>query len=87
MSFREKDMTYSKQFKHEYALHNKTLEQVQFAKIPGYYCFRQFGGQHVSDSSSKATKNIGFLRRKLTLAPRETKEAAYKTLVRPSWST
>ena len=31
----------------------------------------------------KATKTLGFLRRNLALAPRHTKEVAYKTLVRP----
>ena len=40
-------------------------------------------GQHVSEISSKATKTLGFLRRNLAFAPRSTKEAAYKTLVRP----
>ena len=30
-----------------------------------------------------ATKTMGFLRRNLALAPRHTKEVAYKTLVRP----
>ena len=38
-------------------------------------------GQHVSEISCKATKTI--LRRNLALAPRHTKEVAYKTLVRP----
>ena len=40
-------------------------------------------GQHVSEISCKATKTMGFLRRNLALAPRHTKEVAYKTLVRP----
>ena len=31
----------------------------------------------------KATKTLGFLRRNVALAPRHTKEVAYKTLVRP----
>ena len=39
-------------------------------------------GQHVSERSCKATKTLGFLRRNLALAPRHTKEVAYKTLVR-----
>ena len=33
--------------------------------------------------SCKATKTLGFLRRNLALAPRHTKEVAYKILVRP----
>ena len=40
-------------------------------------------GQHVSDVSTKATQTLGFLRQNLALAPRETKDRAYKTLVRP----
>ena len=39
--------------------------------------------QHISEISFKATKKLGFLRRKLELAPRHTKEVAYKTLFRP----
>ena len=39
--------------------------------------------QHVSGFSCKATKTLGFRRRNLALAPRHTKEVAYKTLVRP----
>ena len=40
-------------------------------------------GHHIPDISSKATKTLGFLRRKLAFAPRSTKAVAYKTLVHP----
>ena len=40
-------------------------------------------GQHISEITCKATKTLGFLRRNLALAPKHTKEVAYKTLVRP----
>ena len=40
-------------------------------------------GQHISEISAKATKTMGFLRRNLAIAPRHTKEVAYKTLVHP----
>ena len=40
-------------------------------------------GQHINNVTSKATKTLGFLRRNLTLAPKETKVAAYNALVRP----
>ena len=40
-------------------------------------------GQHISDSSSKAKKTLGFLRRNLAFVPKSTKEVVYKTLVRP----
>ena len=36
-------------------------------------------GQHVSEISCKAAKKLGFLRPSLALAPRHTKEIAYKT--------
>ena len=42
-----------------------------------YWC------QHISEISSKATKTLRFLRRNLAFEPKSTKEAAYKTLVRP----
>ena len=34
-------------------------------------------------SRTGATKTLGFLRRNLTLAPKETKVAAYKALIHP----
>ena len=40
-------------------------------------------GQHINEITSKATKTLGFLHRIMAFAPRETKAAAYKTLVRP----
>ena len=40
-------------------------------------------GQHISEIACKTTKTIGFLQRNLALAPKNTKEVAYKTLVRP----
>ena len=40
-------------------------------------------GQHISNSSSKATKTLGFIRRNLAFATKSTKKVAYKTLVRP----
>ena len=40
-------------------------------------------GQHIPEISSKATKTMGFIQRNLALAPRHSKEAAYKTLIRP----
>ena len=40
-------------------------------------------GRQISEISSKASKTLGFLHRNLSFAPQETKEVAYKTLVRP----
>ena len=68
----------------DYSLHNQTLENVQSAKYLGITITDNMDwGQHVSEISSKATKKLGFLRRNLAFAPRNTKGVAYKTLVRP----
>ena len=69
---------------HDYTLHQQTLENVQSAKYLGMTVTENMDwGQYISDISSKATKTLGFYRRNLALAPRSTKEVAYKTLVRP----
>ena len=73
-----------KQILFDYTLHQQKLEQVQSAKYLGLTITDNLDwGQHVSEISFKATKTMGFLRRNLALAPRHTKEVAYKTLVRP----
>ena len=60
------------------------LEQVQSAKYLGLTITDNLDwDQHVSEILCKATKTMGFLRRNLALAPKHTKEVAYKTLVRP----
>ena len=67
-------------------LHQQTLEQVQSAKYLGLTITDNLDwGQHISEITCKSTKTLplGFLRRNLALAPRHTKEVAYKTLVRP----
>ena len=67
-----------------YTLHQQTLEQVQSAKYLGLTITDDLDwGQHISEITCKATKTLGFLRSNLALAPRHTKEVAYKTLVRP----
>ena len=76
-----------KQIQFEYSLHQQRLEQVQSAKYLGItFTDNLDWGQHVSEISCKATKTMGFLRRNLALAPRHTKEVAYKTLVRPQFN-
>ena len=73
-----------KQILFDYTLHQQKLEQVQSAKYLGLTITDNLNwGQHVSEISCKATKTMGFLRRNLALAPRHTKEVAYKILVRP----
>ena len=73
-----------KQILFDYTLHQQKLEQVQSAKYLRITITDNLDwGQHVSEISCKATKTMGFLRHNLALAPRHTKEVAYKTLVRP----
>ena len=73
------------QIKFDYSLHQQKLEQVQSAKYLGIAITDNLEwGQHISEIACKATKTMGFLRRNLALTPnRNTKEVAYKTLVRP----
>ena len=72
----------SKHIQFSYTLHQQTLEQVQSAKYLGLTITDNLDwGQHISEITCKATKTLGFLRRNLALAPRHTKEVAYKTLV------
>ena len=70
--------------KYSYILHNQTLEQVTPAKYLGITITDNLDwGQHVSEVSTKSTQTHGFLRWNLSLTSRETKDMAYKTLVRP----
>ena len=70
-----------KQIIHNYSIHNQVLENVSSAE---YYEITVTDdldwGQHINNVTSKATKTLGFLLRNLTLAPKETKVAAYKAL-------
>ena len=73
-----------KQIQFNYSLHQQILEEVQSAKYLGITMNGSLDwGQHISEITPKATRTLGFLRRNLTFAPRETKAAAYKTLIRP----
>ena len=73
-----------KQIIFNYTLHDQTLEQVQSAKYLGITITDNLDcGQHICEVTAKPTRTLGFLRRNLAFAPRQTKEAAYKTLVPP----
>ena len=73
-----------KQIIHDYSLHNQVLENVSSVKYLGITVTDDLDwSQHINNVTSKATKTLGFLRRNLTLAPKETKVAVYKALVRP----
>ena len=71
-----------KQIKYSYILHNQTLEQVTSAKYLGITITDNLGSTCFR-SINYSTQIPGFLRQNLALAPRETKDMAYKTLVRP----
>ena len=74
----------SNQMHFNYSIHQQTLEQVRSAKYLGLTITNDLEwGQHVSEISRKATKTLVFPRWNMTLAPRHTKEVAYKILVRP----
>ena len=65
-------------------MHNQVLENVSSAKYLGVKITDDLEwDQHINEITSNATKTLGFLRRNLTFAPKETKAAAFKTLVRP----
>ena len=76
------------QIKFDYTLHQQKLEQVQSAKYlgititKGIFLILQITWIVVNISHVKQ-KTMGFLRSNLALAPRNTKEVAYKTFVRP----
>ena len=70
-----------KQIIHDYSLHNQVLGNVSSAKYLWITVTDDLDwGQHINNITSKAT---WFPRLNLTLAPEETKIAAYKALVRP----
>ena len=72
------------QINFDYSLRQQKLEQVQSAKYLGVTFTNGLDwGQHVSEITSSATRTLGFLRRNLAFAPRQTKDVAYKTLIRP----
>ena len=56
---------------------DQVFENVSFAKYLGITVTDDLDwGQPISNVTNKATKTLGFLRRNLTLAPKETKVAA-----------
>ena len=58
------------------------MENVPSAKYLGLTITDDLDwSKHIINVTSKATKTLGFLRRKLTLAPKETKVSAYQALV------
>ena len=68
-----------------YSLHGQELKQVQEAKYLGATI--QNDGEwsrHIEETSKKANRTLGFLRRNLKIGSKQTKQRAYKQLVRPT---
>ena len=69
---------------HKQIVHGYTLHNVPSAKYLGVEITDDLEwDQHIYEITSKATKTLGFLGRNMAFALRETKAAAYKTLIQP----
>ena len=70
--------------RNEYTLHDHQLETVESAKYLGVTLQSNASwDKHIDGVCAKANRTLGFIRRNLKVAPRKTKEIAYKALVRP----
>jgi hypothetical protein len=70
---------------YNYLLHNQVLEVAKDSKYLGVTISNDLSwANHISNITAKANRTIGFLRHNIHACPKEVKEAAYTTLVRPS---
>jgi len=70
--------------KHDYTLNNHILQQVKSAKYMGLTINHNLNwGEHISNITNKATRNLNFIRRNLNISSTTIKETAYLSLVRP----
>jgi len=70
--------------KHDYTLNNYILEHVKSAKYLGLTINHNLNwGEHISNITNKATRNLNFIRRNLNISSTRIKETAYLSLVRP----
>ena len=68
-----------------YTLHGHILEEVSSAKYLGVTISNDMRwNKHIDNTSSKANKKLGFLKRNLKVRDSKLKETAYKAIVRPS---
>ena len=68
----------------DYHLHGHTLESVPGGKYLGVYISQDLSWRdHINQTTAKANRSVGFLRRNLRSCPRDVKAQAYTTLVRP----
>ena len=69
---------------HKYTLHGHELEHVTEAKYLGVTITTDFRwNKHISNTTSKASKSLAFLKRNLQSGSSKIKERAYKAIVRP----
>ena len=67
-----------------YKLHGHTLESVPGSKYLVVHVNKYlFWNDHIQQTSAKASRSVGFLRRNLSGCPQDVKAQAYTTLVRP----
>ena len=67
-----------------YHLHGHTLESVPGGKYLGVYISQDLSWRdHINQTTAKAYRSVGFLRRNLRSCPQDVKAQAYTTLVRP----
>ena len=70
---------------YNYLLHNQVLEVTKDSTYLGVAISNDLNwANHISNITAKVNRTIGFLRRIIQACPKEVKEAAYITLVRPS---
>ena len=64
--------------------HGHTFESVPGSKYLGVHVNKDLSwNNHIQQTSAKASRSVGFLRRNLRGCPQDVKAKAYTTLVRP----
>ena len=78
-------LTHSRSPKHfNYKLGSSILKETDGHHYLGVYITNNFTwNKHIHQITSKANQTLGFITRNLYSCPQQTKEAAYRTLVRP----
>ena len=68
----------------EYKLHNHTLQPFHNSKYLGVTISNDLDwGPYINNITTKANKNLGFLRRNMKNCTRKVKNLTYTSLVRP----